>query len=297
MDFSDSKTTGKILTSLEPHPKLNIRIGSPKSLPVSKEVKKYFFNPHRKTQYFFLFIRKGRSIHTIDLKKTTVAAGQVLFVLPHQIHIVPSSIQHIDFFKVTFSESCLAMLPRKFSFLLDPRNNQLIDLNTAASKRILKLFELLESLLLEKSAEIPLLLSNLNTLLTEFEIAYFKPAASGARSDGHDVKLIEFKSYIEEHLTKHPSIRAVSQHLGLSVNKLYLLVNHQIGCSPKEYILRRLILEAQRRLFYTDISIKELANSLGFNDPDYFSKLFKKRTGKSISTFLAESHQITGDPQ
>ncbi len=49
------------------------------------------------------------------------------------------------------------------------------------------------------------------------------------------------------------------------------------------------MLEAKRRLYYSeDPSIKELAYELGFNDPEYFSRLFKKETGKTIATFVQD---------
>jgi AraC family transcriptional regulator, transcriptional activator of pobA len=46
------------------------------------------------------------------------------------------------------------------------------------------------------------------------------------------------------------------------------------------------MIEAQRKLQYSHLSVKELAYELGFNDPDYFSRFFKKCTGKSVSEFL-----------
>jgi AraC-like DNA-binding protein len=55
-----------------------------------------------------------------------------------------------------------------------------------------------------------------------------------------------------------------------------------------------LVLEAQRRLYYSETSVKELAYELGFNDPDYFSKLFKKQTGQSISQFLEQVSGFVG---
>jgi AraC-like DNA-binding protein len=58
--------------------------------------------------------------------------------------------------------------------------------------------------------------------------------------------------------------------------------------SPKEFITNRLILEAKRRLYYQEGSIKELAYDLGFNDPEYFSRLFKKVTGQTISMFVQD---------
>ncbi len=41
----------------------------------------------------------------------------------------------------------------------------------------------------------------------------------------------------------------------------------------------RIILEAKRQLCYTDLKIKEIAFRLGFDDPSYFVKLFKRQTG------------------
>ena len=65
--------------------------------------------------------------------------------------------------------------------------------------------------------------------------------------------------------------------------------------SPKEFVTNRLILEAQRRLFYSETSVKELAYELGFNDPDYFSKLFKKTTGKSVKQFVESIQDLSGN--
>jgi AraC-like DNA-binding protein len=51
----------------------------------------------------------------------------------------------------------------------------------------------------------------------------------------------------------------------------------------------RLILEARRRLYYGHrSSVKELAFELGFNDPDYFSRLFKKVTGQTVAAFFQD---------
>ena len=56
-----------------------------------------------------------------------------------------------------------------------------------------------------------------------------------------------------------------------------------------QFLRYRLILEAKRRLYYAEsTSIKELSYDLGFNDPEYFSRLFKKQTGKTISSFLQD---------
>ncbi|MBS1661468.1 MAG: AraC family transcriptional regulator, partial [Bacteroidetes bacterium] len=70
---------------------------------------------------------------------------------------------------------------------------------------------------------------------------------------------------------------------------LYQIVKHHSGLSPKEFITNRLMVEARRRMCYGErSSVKQLAFELGFNDPDYFSRLFKKHTGQTVAGFLKD---------
>ena len=53
--------------------------------------------------------------------------------------------------------------------------------------------------------------------------------------------------------------------------------------TPLEIIHDRVILEAKRLFYYTDKSVKEIANDLGFDDASSFSKFFKNYTTQSPS--------------
>lgn len=55
--------------------------------------------------------------------------------------------------------------------------------------------------------------------------------------------------------------------------------------SPLQMINERIVLEAKRMLQHSSMSIKEIAHTLGFNDPSYFVKLFKRLVGEMPSTF------------
>jgi len=57
------------------------------------------------------------------------------------------------------------------------------------------------------------------------------------------------------------------------------------GQTPWQYINRRRILQAKELLTQKDLSIKQIANRLGFNDPNYFSRLFKSQTGVTASRY------------
>ena len=51
-----------------------------------------------------------------------------------------------------------------------------------------------------------------------------------------------------------------------------------MGKTPKEIINERILLEAKRFLVYSHLTIKEIGQDLGFEDPAYFVRYFKKNT-------------------
>ena len=57
------------------------------------------------------------------------------------------------------------------------------------------------------------------------------------------------------------------------------------GKSPLIFINNRIILEAKRLVLYSDLMIKEIAYMLGYDDPSYFVKHFKRHTGYLPSEF------------
>jgi AraC-like DNA-binding protein len=59
---------------------------------------------------------------------------------------------------------------------------------------------------------------------------------------------------------------------------------------PNEIIKDRLILEAKRLLVHTNMTAKEIAYDLGYDDPAYFSRLFLIKTGESPSGFRSKFH-------
>ncbi|MEI6436138.1 MAG: helix-turn-helix domain-containing protein, partial [Bacteroidota bacterium] len=54
---------------------------------------------------------------------------------------------------------------------------------------------------------------------------------------------------------------------------------------PKEIINDRILLEAKRLLVHTNLSIKELGQDLGFDDPAYFVRYFKSHTASTPVEF------------
>lgn len=82
--------TKGILEKLTQHDKLTIRVTSNNSSQLPKEIYQKLLKPHRKPHYFFVYVTKDQSTHSVDLNETTNEAGQLLFILQHQIHLLPT---------------------------------------------------------------------------------------------------------------------------------------------------------------------------------------------------------------
>jgi len=93
----------------------------------------------------------------------------------------------------------------------------------------------------------------------------------------HDV-FSEFRTLIERHYLDHWPLNKYAQALNLSVERLNRLCKQVAGVSAFELIQDRLVREACRRLIYVAVPVTQLAYELGFADPGYFCRFFKRRT-------------------
>lgn len=97
---------------------------------------------------------------------------------------------------------------------------------------------------------------------------------------GDDQRLARFRQLVELHYRQHRDLDFYAGALGLTRRTLSRLTAARLGCSPMDLIHRRLALEAQRLLRYTNATATQVAAELGFDDPSYFSRFYLRMTGK-----------------
>lgn len=76
-----------------------------------------------------------------------------------------------------------------------------------------------------------------------------------------------------------PSVRYCAENLNLSANYLGDLLKKETGKNAQEHIHYYLIEEAKNKLLISTKTVSEIAFELGFDYPQYFSKMFKSKTG------------------
>ncbi|MDV7696745.1 helix-turn-helix domain-containing protein [Chryseobacterium soli] len=92
-------------------------------------------------------------------------------------------------------------------------------------------------------------------------------------------------SLIEEHYTIQKETRFYADQIKVSTHHLNDIVRFSRGTTVKKMIAQRLLLEAKRELSFGALTVKEIAFKLGFSDASYFSRFFKKQSGKNPDGF------------
>lgn len=286
--------TNENLNSLQ-NDRLGIKIVSNNNPYLSANIQQKLLQARRLTSYFIVLIDSGAITYNLDLQDITLTDGQLLFAMPNQVFKPSPKTDGLKYFKMLFDENTLALLPQPFPFLVNPLHSQTIIFDTDTRDRVRKVFEILNQILHtdKYQADTEIILAYLNSLLAELNSAYFKNKEPVNILNTNLSKFIEFKLIVETHLTEQPSVNAIAEKLSLTTNSLYRIVKEYSGVSPKDFFTSRLMIEAQRKLHYSNLSVKELAYELGFNDPDYFSRLFKKCTGKNVSEVLETRQDLS----
>lgn len=107
------------------------------------------------------------------------------------------------------------------------------------------------------------------------------------RAYQHQALFTRFLLLVEQHFLDHWPLDRYASRLGLSTPRLNRLVRAERGVSALELVHERLTREACRRLIYIAAPAARLASELGFEDPAYFSRFFKRRTGLSPQSYRA----------
>jgi AraC-like DNA-binding protein len=95
--------------------------------------------------------------------------------------------------------------------------------------------------------------------------------------------------YINEHLTENISIDVLCRKAFLSRNLFFKWFKSQFGITPLQYINRERLKLAKQLLSNTNYSINQVSMQCGFNDTNYFVRLFKSAEGITPGTYQALS--------
>ena len=227
------------------------------------------------SQYILIYCTEGQGWFSVEGKRTSVCANQ-FFVIPEGVsHSYgssdkdPWSIYWVHFTGMQASH-----------FLENTRTNSITPSKVSRIDDRIELFEeIMQNLEMGYSLE-NVHYSNICLLhfLASFKyISQFRQIRKIREKDLIEDTIYYMKEFMNEKL----SLKTIASEVGLSPSQYSLVFRRKTGRSPMDYLLHLRIQKACQFLDSTDLRIKEIAFKVGYDDPYYFSRVFKKVMGSS----------------
>lgn len=245
--------------------------------------------PHRHSFYQLIWF-KNPGKHFVDYNIIEHPSNTFFFLNKNQIHHFCSESSNSgylfhfnDFFIKRFDPE----LMDKFSFsVFNEIGRNYISLSDSEVKKIDLLTCLIEEELKIKGHSFQeQVLHYFLGILYEMERHKKKQGLLNFDAERDYVLAISFSKLVNRKINNFISIEEFASELNTNSKKLNLISKKYLLDTPGNFIKKRKILEAKRMLANQNLSIKEIAYSIGFAQPTYFTKYFKKATGLTPMEF------------
>lgn len=240
----------------------------------------------RQECFAIIWLKDGNGTHDLDLKRHYYN-GSVIFVLaPGQIHKL-NHLTQSEGYVIRFSAPVFRNEQDFMNHVLD---TCLFDSSTSCpviqvEEDVKSTFETLfneiyaEYMLQDINSE-DIICSYLKILISHINRIKRKKSSQQVPINDLAYKLFRaLKIAIEKNYKKQHSVQYYADLLNTQSRTLNQVARKFAERSTGELIQERLLLEAQRILYHEDKRVKEVCYELGFDDPAYFTRFFKKHTG------------------
>ena len=248
--------------------------------------------PHRDTQFLLLLLFEGSFTMGLDFEVVFVQAPCVLLICPWQMHHLIGSREPRGL-TIDFDPS---LMPDDLQHILSGPSgtNHLLHLREDVFAQTVAIAELMHQLhqagrnAFTRRSVHALLHALLNliggSLEQEAPTVPHKGRSLRITTDFRKLLARQFKHW------KKPSEYAAA--LSITVAHLNDSVQSVTGNTVSGHVQQQIILEAKRLLHTSQLNVKEIGYALGYEDPVYFSRLFKKVTGKTPLEFRSEFRDL-----
>ncbi len=258
--------------------------------------------PQRLHSYMVTLFTRGAGQHLVDFQVYDYREKMLLFVAQHQVHQWQINLKNEglvlafsnEFLYQSAADRNLLARYRIFDYSLQ---SPMLLLNDTDYQHFLLLFQELRQEFDQPGADsfkAEIMRNLVRTLLLRAE--RLKQSETLPTALSHYQDFARFKDRLENDYPRTRNVIDYARALGYSPKKLNQLSQTVLNKPAKVFIDERVILEIKRLLVHTDLSIKEIAEQTGFDEPTNLIKFFKRHTRQTPTTFregLSKFHLTT----
>ncbi|MBO5453314.1 MAG: helix-turn-helix domain-containing protein [Clostridia bacterium] len=237
-------------------------------------------------------ILKGSAIQHINDEKYLTSAGDVFLINSYDYHCFHDT-ENLTVFNIGFKKEVLDMYKNLLTpmagyqgfFVLEPKyrkqntfNNRL-HLNSKEMAELEVILENLEKEYNERRSGQEIMITSYFLQIIGFLCRKYENHSESKTS--FISPLSNVISYIEKNYTEHISLNDLAKIANTTVSTLITFFKKTFGQTPTEYIISLRLTNACELLRNSDDSITYISGICGFNDINYFSRIFKNKIGMS----------------
>lgn len=251
---------------------------------------------HIHSFYQIIWFKAGKGKHFVDFKEYDVDDNSIFFIAKNQVHYFDANPGYRGIL-LHFNESFLIQENNeieyflKFNLFNNPYQQPSCCVNSRVNYSLDEYLRLIKHELAAKDefGREELLRTYLKAFLIQVQRRKNELEKNQDQSlfqvGEKRLQLVRFVNLVDKNYKNGMTVTEYAKLLFVSARTLSDLTGQILGKSPSQMIQERIILEAQRMLLHSHLNINQIAFRLGFDDPSYFVKYFKKHTKTSPSEF------------
>ena len=255
--------------------------------------------PHLHDFYSIFWIESGEATHATEFVEYSLKADTILFVPPglkHRMYIDSS----VGGTYILFNEEFIRYnqknhVPLKeYRLFNNPDFKSLITVLPERRDKLLNITNLIfDELRTSDDYSQEIVLNLLHLFLLESRRIFDQQNQAGIEKQAEtpDSTIIQFKLLIENNFQTQKNVSSYAEMMNINPSCLNEMAKRTTGITAGELIRNRVIDETKKLLYSSSMSGKEIAFQLGFDDPAYFSRFFRKYTGLTLKEFRVHSRK------
>lgn len=235
-----------------------------------------------------IVIKHGSAKVTLNLTPHQLSAGDILVVLPENLHSIDCAIgDKLEYENIIFKKELLSFATNDITMskYLTPFFNgdfpivTHVHMGYSFYSHFVKIINTMDVLCDKKEFGYQLAIKSCLLELIHIMIRHPPKTEENKKSEKSVDKIKEILTYMEQHYTEEISIEKIAEICHYSPSHFMKFFKNHMGTSFIKYLNDFRLIKARTRILTTEESILEIAGDCGFNNLSHFNRQYKKKYG------------------